>query len=57
MQPNLNDQYALAEIGYRRDQVTHDFRSAQGRGHSRLAHRWHRHTRLAVVQPYGDARA
>ena len=57
MQPNLNDQYARAEIGYRRDQVTNDYRTAQRRGHVRLAHRWHRHTRVDVVQPYGDARA
>ena len=57
MQPNLNDQYALAEIGYRRDQVTDDFRSAQRGSLGRFTRRVHRHTRLHVVQPYGDARA
>lgn len=57
MQPNLNDQYAIAEIGYRRDQVTHDFQSAQRGSLNRLTHHWHRHTRFHVVQPYGDARA
>lgn len=57
MQPNLNDQYAIAEISYRRDQVTHDFQAAQRGSLARLTYRLHRHARLHVVQPYGDARA
>jgi hypothetical protein len=57
MQPNMNDIYAQAEIGYRQERVRHDFQAAQRSGLGRLAHRLQRRNRLDVVQPYGDARA
>ena len=54
----MNDVYRLAEIEYRRQQLTRDFQTAQrlvprGRIHGRRR----RHQRLDVVAPYGDARA
>ncbi len=57
MEPNMNDLYAQAEIGYRRQRVAHDFQAAQQGGFGRLAHRLHRRHQVDVVPPYGDARA
>ena len=57
MQPNMNDLYAQAEVGYRRDRVAHEFQAARRGGFARLAHRLQRRHQNDVVAPYGDARA